>query len=177
LEEAFKSQEQKIEMEWASHEEEVTKELMARRAEYGVTDNSFGGISDGAGSGSLSSPGRWQPAEKQRSLIHTAPVLSPVHRGANGSMGSSGGAGGGSSGGARNDPALMEQLLRLEREHGVMMESLKQQRLAATRWMTRQQVRLVAQAVEMQNERRVIATVVERDLRVLSEVLAMMPKH
>lgn len=176
LDEAFKSQEQKIEIEWATHEEDVTKELMARRAQFGVTDKNFGGGADGSGTGASTSPGRWQPAEKQKSLIHTAPVLSPVRRGANGGMSGGGGGSSGSSG-ARNDPALMEQLLRLEREHGVMMESLKQQRLAATRWMTRQQVRLMAQAVEMQNERRLIASVIERDLRVLSEVLAMMPKH
>ena len=164
LTEAFKSQENKIAAEWQSHEEQVRKELSDKRAEYGVHDNTSPVRAGGSGT---SSPGKWQPAEKQKSLIHTAPVLSPVRRRANSDV---------ESGQRRKDPALMEALLRVEREHSMMLESLKQQRLAATRWMTRQQVRLMAQAVEIQKERALIAAVVERDRRILKELVTMVER-
>jgi hypothetical protein len=74
------------------------------------------------------------------------------------------------------DARLLEQLMRLEKEHSMMLNSLKQQRLAATRWMKRQQVRLTAQAVEIQKERAVIAQCIDYDERALNEAMKNIPE-
>ena len=170
LTEAFKSQEAKITTEWAEHEGQLTRELMNKRAELDPTDAADVGGRMASPSGSDSGSERWHSAEKQKTLIHTAPVLSPVRARAS-SFGRDG-----KSKFSRGDPALMEQLMRLEREYSVVMESLKRQRLSAMRWMTRQQVRFMAQAVEMHKERLQIAKVIELDLRVVEDICDSFPQ-
>lgn len=75
LQEAFKSQNNRIENDWATHERTLEEEFQAKRDKLVGASNPR----------SLSSPQpsqahdpRWQHPEKQKTLIHTAPVLSPT---------------------------------------------------------------------------------------------------
>lgn len=74
LQQAFRSQSARVESDWQSHEAVVLGEFRSRKEKLlGVAE-----------SGSASSPAsyhhdhRWQHPEKQKTLIHTAPVLTPT---------------------------------------------------------------------------------------------------
>jgi hypothetical protein len=55
------------------------------------------------------------------------------------------------------------QMERLQKELDAAMEGMQRQKGEAKRWLYRQQVRLQAQAVEVQWERSAIAEVLEQD--------------
>lgn len=81
LEEAFKSQQSRIDSDWAGHEKKLREEYDGRRQRIAPQQ---GGGAERAGAQLLvkqpldhDSPSRWQHPEKQKTLIHTAPVLSP----------------------------------------------------------------------------------------------------
>ena len=92
---------------------------------------------------------RWQHPEKQKSLIHTAPVLSPKS-----SVAATAGSG-------------LKAAISINKEQSAALESLErnyrrslllsqQQKNSALRWVSRQSIRLQAQAYELQRERKFI---------------------
>jgi hypothetical protein len=98
LQEAFNSQFQRVEKDWAVHETALKDDMQAKRKQLlGVDTVHSSEASDrGNKSGNGDNNGydaRWQHPEKQRTLIHTAPVLAP-------STGSSSSVGGGYGGSA-----------------------------------------------------------------------------
>jgi hypothetical protein len=79
LDAAFRSQLTKIDVDWAAHEKTLKSEYDARKSVYlgnsghnsdGAKANNDTTDNDGAGN-------RWQHPEKQKTLIHTAPVFTP----------------------------------------------------------------------------------------------------
>lgn len=59
------------------------------------------------------------------------------------------------------------QLERIQREHEVAVAAMQKQKADAKRWLLRQQVRLQAQAVEVQWERSAIAEILQEDCAAL----------
>lgn len=81
--EAFKSQSNKIDNDWGTHERNLEEDYLQKK--YRVEGPSIGAGAGGAGA--YMSPTqqqqqqqdpRWQHPEKQKTLIHTAPVLTPT---------------------------------------------------------------------------------------------------
>ena len=135
-------------------------------------------------SSSPSSPSRsptspkWHDKEKQKSLIHTAPVLAPVRdsssRGGRRELSSR------NRGSRTNDitrNAGIAELMKLEREHALHIENMKRQKLAAKRWMMRQSIRLNAQANSMINERKLMANLIKSDLALLNQLKIIEKLH
>jgi hypothetical protein len=92
IQEAFKSQKDRIDSEWAVHFERLNVQYEAKRHEIlgGRAASAGGGKRSGAGAGAgagQSKDGRWQHPEKQKTLIHTAPVFSPSVEGGGGKGG------------------------------------------------------------------------------------------
>jgi hypothetical protein len=81
LQEAFKSQNNRIENDWGVHEQALEDEYQAKREKIAGPQ-----AAAAYGRSPLNSPGaqqhdpRWQHPEKQKTLIHTAPVLSPTRQ-------------------------------------------------------------------------------------------------
>lgn len=83
IQEAFKSQKERIDSEWAVHFDRLSSQYEAKRHSIiGSRDqaSSAGGKRNGSSS-VQGADGRWQHPEKQKTLIHTAPVFSPVQEG------------------------------------------------------------------------------------------------
>jgi len=89
LEEAFKSQRARIESEWNSHLKALEDSINTKKASLNNSSNDLElSIANSSSTGLLNSnksPGadspvdsRWHHPEKQKTLIHTAPVLSPT---------------------------------------------------------------------------------------------------
>ena len=76
LKEAFLSQESKIESEWAVHEDSLKHDLLAKRHALGMdSENKGGGLTSPTQAPTNS---KWHSPEKQKTLVHTVPVMSPV---------------------------------------------------------------------------------------------------
>jgi hypothetical protein len=75
INEAFKSQKARIDAEWGTHldslNEAYDKKIRALNGDEINESNQQKSSGNGAS-------GRWHNAEKQKTLIHTAPVLSPT---------------------------------------------------------------------------------------------------
>jgi hypothetical protein len=76
LQEAFKSQNNRIENDWGTHEKALEDEFQARREKVAGPSHAKNPQSPQAGLAAHDP--RWQHPEKQKTLIHTAPVLSPT---------------------------------------------------------------------------------------------------
>lgn len=74
LQEAFQSQLNRLDAEWQTHEQLLKDEYESKTASL------TGRIAPvhGASSNNSDEPQRWHNAEKQKTLIHTAPVFSPT---------------------------------------------------------------------------------------------------
>ncbi len=92
LREAFKLQAERVDRDWAQHEDDLRNDYVSRRA--GLLGLSMVAArqqlqaeeaANSSSQGGHSSPVRWQHAEKQKTLVHTAPVLSPVRKDSTGS--------------------------------------------------------------------------------------------
>lgn len=148
LQQAFKSQTARVESDWQAHEQSVIDDYKSRKEALGFDCH------DVRSSNSFASPGsdqRWQHPEKQKTLIHTAPVLTPTRDLS-------------SSGDFNNKWAKGKkevELDKLDREYRLNMESLEKQKAEAKRWLLRQQVRLMAQAEEVHKEKQVIGELME----------------
>jgi hypothetical protein len=81
LREAFSSQAARVDKDWAVHEDQLADDYQTRRRSIvGVSSREAVGSSPSTASPSRdhTDGGRWQHPEKQKTLIHTAPVLSPT---------------------------------------------------------------------------------------------------
>ena len=79
LQQAFKSQTARVESDWQAHEQAVLDDYKSRKEALGFDVHEGGNLRNSVNS--FSSPGsdqRWQHPEKQKTLIHTAPVLTPT---------------------------------------------------------------------------------------------------
>lgn len=88
LQEAFKSQNNRIENDWATHEQTLEEEFSARREKI-AGPGAFGKAVASPQAQATHDP-RWQHPEKQKTLIHTAPVMSPSRANVGGSLDSQG---------------------------------------------------------------------------------------
>jgi len=79
IQEAFKSQKDRIDSEWATHFDRLNLQYESKRLEIEGHSNNRGSSAGGGKrrSGEQGKDGRWQHPEKQKTLIHTAPVFSP----------------------------------------------------------------------------------------------------
>jgi hypothetical protein len=75
LQEAFKSQNNRIENDWSTHERTLEEEFQVKREKIAGPSGTRTPVSPQP---SHSHDPRWQHPEKQKTLIHTAPVLSPT---------------------------------------------------------------------------------------------------
>jgi len=163
LRSAFKSQIARVENDWIAQEVSLTEDYNTRKAAI-VGSSALDSPSRQAAAGNSD---RWQHPEKQKTLIHTAPVLSPT---------------------AVRDsvsspdvsflplpiPSLSSshffvphphpQLERLERQYLAALDNLEKQKAAAIRWMSRQEIRLIAQSKETAVERKAIAEVIAQEI-------------
>lgn len=74
INEAFKSQKDRIDAEWGAHLDTLN-EAYDKKVRSLTGDEPTEGSSS---KGNQANSGRWHHAEKQKTLIHTAPVLSPT---------------------------------------------------------------------------------------------------
>ena len=84
LTEAFKSQAAKVDKDWAVHELALAEDYKSRRRQITGDDGSrdvVKTVSKQQDSDQENSNSRWQHPEKQKTLIHTAPVLVPIQNG------------------------------------------------------------------------------------------------
>lgn len=89
LNEAFKLQHTKIETDWSKHEKKLQQEYEQKLEELGcfLQTPSSGGLSSSSNpdsrdnsvpSSPIGSPEQWHSPEKQKTLVHTAPIMSPT---------------------------------------------------------------------------------------------------
>ena len=79
LQEAFKSQNNRIENDWGTHEKALEDEYQGRREKIlGPSAAARTPQSPSQQQGQGQQDPRWQHPEKQKTLIHTAPVLTPT---------------------------------------------------------------------------------------------------
>jgi hypothetical protein len=156
LREAFKSQSSKVDSEWAGHEADLLVDYCHRRSS--ITGESAESIrqsrSNQSSEQDSSSPMRWQHAEKQKTLVHTAPVLSPVRKDIVSSTSK-----------RKETKESKAELDRLEQQFKSAGESLESQKFSAKRWMAKQEIRLLAQAGEVGKERAVIADLIAKEIQ------------
>lgn len=158
LTEAFNSQRAKIDVEWDKHESELQVQYFAKRSQITGSVESIAPISL-----SKSSPDRWQHPEKQKSLIHTAPVLSPKSS----DKATTISAGSGLKAALSINKEQTAALEALERNYKRSVFLSQQQKDSALRWVFRQSIRLHSQAAEIQRERQVIGGLLEDEYRFL----------
>lgn len=139
LQSAFQSQIARVESDWISQEMALTDDFDMRKAQL---TGSF--PLDSPTRATAAASDRWQHPEKQKTLIHTAPVLSPTIN--------------------RTQEPQTADLERLHRQYRAAMDNLERQKAAAVRWMGRQEIRLVAQCKESAVERRAISAVIRQEL-------------
>jgi len=102
---------------------------------------------------------RWQPAEKQKTLIHTAPVHAPdLQQRPHTSAGSSG-----HSGLRGRNHAVEAEVERVESNYRAAAGNLAKQKQVAKNWMKRQGVRLYSQMDEIFAERKAILALMRRE--------------
>jgi len=77
LQEAFQSQLNKLDMEWRTHEQILKEEYEDKKAAITGHHSPTHHNSAAANSSNQEETQRWHSAEKQKTLIHTAPVFSP----------------------------------------------------------------------------------------------------
>ena len=96
--EAFKSQAAKVDKDWGVHEQSLTDDYKARKRAITGVDETYKDAKSGHRVVESDQESRWQHPEKQKTLIHSAPVLVPIQS----STYSSATNGAASSGGGRN---------------------------------------------------------------------------
>jgi len=164
LREAFKSQKTRVDSEWAVHENAILDEYTIKKNE--LTGKSMMTPSPSHANGSNVSPdsgGRWQHPEKQKTLIHTAPVLSPSKKG--GGSGSFPTTPLSSPSNKKTSAVIAVELEKLDQTYQLSKMALDRQKAGALRWMSRQQIRLLSQAEEVSAERQVIASILSREIK------------
>jgi len=82
LKEAFKSQNLRVDRDWQQHEKALSDDYRIRRGKIAPTSDSHShsnsNNNNSTSFAAVEAPDpRWHSAEKQKRLIHTAPVLAP----------------------------------------------------------------------------------------------------
>mmetsp|Transcript_11188 Transcript_11188/g.16852 ORF Transcript_11188/g.16852 Transcript_11188/m.16852 type:complete len:209 (-) Transcript_11188:92-718(-) len=172
LKEAFKSQNLRVDRDWQQHEKALAEDYRTRRSK--IVPSESHSHNHSANHAAVEAPDpRWHSAEKQKRLIHTAPVLAPSKHSQ--PLNHSGDATH-HTGGSRTTA----ELDKLEREYAASMRSLEKQKADARRWLNRQQVRLMAQAEETQKEKALVADLMDSQsiyFKQLLEVLDQAKSH
>lgn len=178
LQEAFRLQTMKIDNDWAQHEKTIRAEFEAKKAQY-LPKSQQAEFSHASSSAEEAGQQRWHNAEKQKTLIHTAPVFAPSTQQL--SRPSSSGVNRKRENNAMANalevsvPALslptsppfppFLQLERLDKEYQETLSSLLRQKADAKRWLLRQQIRLNAQCEEVRKEKSFVAQLLEDEYR------------
>lgn len=160
IQEAFKSQKERIDTEWSTHIDRLNsqydakcKEVIGQKDKDDTRNTRSGQNMDG----------RWQHPEKQKTLIHTAPVFSPT---ADRKIPVGSGVRAVRTKGNGASSKQQAELDNLRRQHSQMMDSLLAQKGNAVRWMRHQETRLRAQNEGIHTSRIPIANILamERSL-------------
>lgn len=161
LQEAFQSQTNRVENDWGTHEKQLREEYRQKMEPYAVSNTS---------SVEQQQDPRWQHPEKQKTLIHTAPVLTPSRQIQSPSHNSK------SPMFTRRKDCMLSQLEldRLEQELHTSLGMMQKQKSDALRWLSRQRLRLQTQVSEVQLERQAIADVLDIDSAELSDLMRLL---
>jgi hypothetical protein len=117
LREAFSSQAARVDKDWSVHEEQLAEDYQNRRRSIVGTRDVSPQVS--SPNRDYQQDGRWQHPEKQKTLIHTAPVLAPTTTvggsgtataAGGGRAGTSSGKGSGKGGRATADPVTNKEV-------------------------------------------------------------------
>lgn len=172
IEEAFKSQKERIDSEWAVHFDRLNSQYETKRRQI-IGQHTKTTESDK--SSYRSSESRWQHPEKQKTLIHTAPVFSPSV-GSSKKMAVGSGVRAVRTKGSTSAKEQME-LDRLEKQHAHMMGSLHSQKANAVRWMRHQETRLTAQNEGIHTSRIPIANILSLERSLLKHFRTLFRKE
>lgn len=172
LQEAFASQMARIDRDWSVHENNLKQEYDEKRetitGKLPSSNTPSNAQSSDDNAHSLNSK-KWHHPEKQKALIHTAPVFSPSV-----------------SGSARNSSSkksfdkgiatVTAELQRLDREFQDAVQNLQRQKADAKKWLHRQQLRLGAQCEEVQREKAVLADLYEGEYQDIKRMFDVVKK-
>jgi len=123
----------KVDMEWGKHEQILLQDYLAKRRQLtGVSEAAVATTST-----PTKADDRWQHPEKQKSLIHTAPVLSPK------SAATASGSGAKAVMKIGRGDAFSPELEALEKSYARLQLSAAQQKSAALRYCIRRYHALV----------------------------------
>eukprot|EP01039_Chlorochromonas_danica_P007243 gene7243-8012_t len=147
LQEAFKTQSQKIDHEWGSQEVILANEFQEKKERICGKESDVRRSQGGSLTSSLEHSGdrRWHHPEKQQTLIHTAPVISPQRPRSQ----------------SRLNGSALGELARIEKEYEEALTALEKQKTDAKRWLLRQQIRFAAQSEELRREKFAMAQILE----------------
>jgi hypothetical protein len=165
LSEAFQKQVMRVERDWGTHETTLRDEFKAKRKQILGYDDGYYDTRSRAIVGN--DQVRWHDPEKQKTLIHTAPVFAPSAVRFGNSTGAGGGAGRGTK--KSREDAQLEQL---DKQLAMALEGHQRQKEAALRWMKRQQIRIMAQAEAVRAEREAIGDIIAEDRAKLWSVMS-----
>lgn len=164
LQEAFSSQLARIDRDWGAHEQNLRNEYDTKRESItgrssSPNPNSSSNTGDESGGAS-----KWHHPEKQKTLIHTAPVFAPSS-----TVGSRG-----SSATKRDKTSASStiELQRLDKEFQDALQQLQRQKADAKRWLHRQQLRLSAQCEEVRREKAVVADIIQSEQEEFHQMLS-----
>lgn len=148
LDNAFRLQLRRIDVEWGTHEAQIQADYDSKKAEIeGRTLQKK----------TVKSPvGPWKSKEKQRSLIHTAPVFEPTID-------------------SPMSKKTRAEMVALDTAFGQAMKQLQHQKDNAKKWIRRQSLRMYIQAKYIGRERKALAQHLEQQdahLEVLSTRVA-----
>jgi hypothetical protein len=149
LQEAFRSQQQKLDREWDLYTEQLHDAVNAKKKS--ILGNNYALYLETQKHRAKSTDRdtvdeRFHHPEKQKSLIHTAPVISPKLDNGKPSRSAAGSAMRAVRG--KEDAAVQAELVKLDKQLAESMASLEAQKVHASKWMHQQNVRIVVQAEE-----------------------------
>eukprot|EP00599_Poterioochromonas_sp_BG-1_P009733 CAMPEP_0173139554 /NCGR_PEP_ID=MMETSP1105-20130129/4328_1 /TAXON_ID=2985 /ORGANISM="Ochromonas sp., Strain BG-1" /LENGTH=435 /DNA_ID=CAMNT_0014052309 /DNA_START=207 /DNA_END=1514 /DNA_ORIENTATION=+ len=172
LQEAFRLQSAKIDNDWLQHEVQLKSEYDSKKAPFlpkSATMSDPAQSAENSFAATTPQPNRWHNAEKQKTLIHTAPVFSPsTHQLSRPSSAMRRG----SKSSKESAMANTLELDRLDREYQETLGTLLRQKADAKRWLLRQQIRLNAQCDEVKREKAFIGQMMSEEAKDTQMLLA-----
>ena len=152
-----------VESEWNKHENQLYEKYMQKRRAITGRSEIVNSPKKAVGD-----ENRWQSPEKQKSLIHTAPVFSPnstspsgsgtkAVRGFNRERSSSLTS---LTASVSSTDSTNPELEKLDISYKKALKSAEVKKSSALRWITRQSIRLLAQCSEVHQERQLIGMII-----------------
>lgn len=172
LQEAFSSQIARIDRDWSVHEQNLKKdydekrEALAGKLPSVVQANAP--TSETVSDHHLAK--KWHHAEKQKALIHTAPVFAPNVAGSGRNVSAT------KRTAERGIASMTAELQRLDREYQVSLQQLQRQKADAKKWLHRQQLRLSAQCEEVHREKAAVSDLYESEFGEIRRMLEVVMK-